>query len=134
MEGLTPICPYCGKFSQKTTGKEIYPHRKDLHKLVFYSCSPCKAYIGCHASTGKPFGTLADARLRSKRSLAHKEFDVLWKEKHMTRKQAYSWLASKMGISANECHIGLFDTGDCEVVIQLANEKLVDFWCEAGSS
>ena len=116
MNGLTPICPYCNQFSKLVTGKEVYPHRKDLFNLNFYQCNPCVAYVGTHKGTVKPLGRLANAELRKSKSAAHRAFDPLWKLGDMKRKEAYKWLAVALGINASDCHIGMFDVSTCEDV------------------
>ena len=116
MKGLTPICPYCGQFSEMVSGKVIYPHRRDLYKLDFYRCEPCDAYVGTHKGTTKPLGRLADAALRRAKSNAHKAFDPLWREGYMSRKQAYKWLSKQLGIDPKDCHIGMFDVETCSRV------------------
>ncbi|MBL4765072.1 MAG: hypothetical protein JKX67_07320 [Colwellia sp.] len=64
MKGITPICPYCNKFSILVTGKEVYPQCKDLSDIQIYQCKPCDAYVGCHGTSDKPLGRLANAELR----------------------------------------------------------------------
>ncbi len=34
----------------------------------------------------------------------------------MKRKEAYSWLATVLGVNYSECHIGMFDVSTCEDV------------------
>jgi hypothetical protein len=123
MSGLTPVCPYCKRFSKAVTGKEIYPHRKDLFSLNFYSCAGCNAYVGTHKGTLKPLGRLANKELRRAKSKAHKAFDPLWKCLGMKRKEAYKWLAETLNIKVSECHIGLFDIEECETVVKHSVSK-----------
>ena len=120
MEGLSPICPYCNSFSNLVSGKEIYPHRKDLFSLSFYSCSGCDAYVGTHKGTKKPLGRLANAELRKSKSEAHMAFDPLWKKGGMKRKEAYKWLAKSLGVDGKDCHIGMFDIDTCKEVVSLS--------------
>ena len=57
---------------------------------------------------------------------AHKKFDLLWCFGHMSRSEAYAWLAKEMDLTLNECHIINFDEEDCVLV-----EVLVDkYWRE----
>lgn len=72
-----PDCPYCGQESMQGTGVDVYPHRPDLQHLVFYSCAPCQARVGCHPGTTRPLGNLANAELRAARIEAHTQFDKL---------------------------------------------------------
>jgi hypothetical protein len=118
---MTPICPYCGKESKRVKGDVIYPHRYDLHSKVFYQCSECDAYVGCHPRSDKPLGGLANGDLRRIRSLAHRAFDPLWNEarNESRRRAAYSWLADQLGIPSNQCHIGQFDVETCKKVLDV---------------
>ena len=110
---LTPICPYCLKHS-------IYIEVKRI-----YRCDPCDAQVGIHKHNNKPLGTLANAELREARKNAHAHFDPLWAYKmkrdslstSQARKSAYRWLASKMGIDVDKCHIGEFNIEQCNQVI-----------------
>lgn len=51
-------------------------------------------------------------------------FDRLWKGGKMSRKSAYAWLAIKLGMPKNKCHIGMFDVDLCERVVQTVKEKV----------
>jgi CO dehydrogenase/acetyl-CoA synthase beta subunit len=139
----TPKCPYCKAKSILVSGEYIYPHRPDLFDKKFYMCIPCEAYVGTHASTGEPLGTLANAYLRKFRNQAHAAFDPVWKEaankdflksnsgkrkdlggfikKHRTA--AYARLAELMDIPVENCHIGCFDATQCRRVIDLCNSR-----------
>lgn len=121
---LTPICPYCGNWSEKVTGLDIYPHRPDLAEKSFYRCFPCNAYVGCHPNTDKPLGRLSDAPLRKMKSRVHQEFDELWKSGCMTRKEAYKWLADRMGLEKDDCHVGMFDEDQCARAVEIC----LGFW------
>lgn len=118
MNGLTPLCQYCGKFSELVTGETIYPHRPDLFAKKFFRCTPCDAYVGTHARTGLPLGTLANASLRKLRNKAHQVFDPTWQnwDKH-ARTAAYSRLARFLEIPVSECHIAMFTELQCQRVI-----------------
>jgi len=111
-------CSYCGEPAKLVTGKQIYPHRPDLHALPIYACLPCEAHVGCHPGTTKPLGRLANAELRKAKMAAHAAFDPIWKSGMKKRKQAYKWLAKQMGIDVNECHIGEFDVVMCLKVVE----------------
>ena len=121
-----PICLYCNNQAELVKGDLIYPHREDLYDLNFWMCKPCNAYVGCHKPnkrrkyTGiEPLGRLANAELREYKSKAHKAFDYLWKEGHMTRGEAYACLAQELGISEGDCHIGEMDIPMCKKVIEV---------------
>ncbi len=120
-------CDYCLRDAELVTGKEIYPHRPDLHKLPFYRCRPCKAYVGCHKGTTVPMGRMANAELRAAKTAAHAAFDPLWREGVLTsRRHAYRWLADKMGLREDQCHIGQFDVKQCEQVQRIVKRDICD--------
>jgi hypothetical protein len=126
-----PCCPYCDRKADLVGGAAIYPSRPDLFGLKFWRCAPCDAYVGCHktgawvwrgakkvASDGTlPLGRLANAALRKAKSAAHAAFDPLWKSGGMTRREAYAWLADALGISPDNCHIGMMDLDACRAVV-----------------
>ncbi|MGL6141541.1 MAG: zinc-finger-containing protein, partial [Enterobacterales bacterium] len=68
----------------------------------------------------KALGRLANAELRKAKSLAHRAFDDIWRDKHMSRSQAYSWLAESLGIEKKDCHIGMFDVDMCMRVVDVS--------------
>lgn len=124
-----PVCQYCGSTSKLVLGDTIYPHRQDLHHLRFWQCAPCNAYVGCYKpgsivngirSDGTlPLGILANRELRAAKSQAHAAFDPLWQNKYFdSRSSAYRWLAKKLNIEPEECHIGMFSVDQCLLVQQ----------------
>ena len=130
--GRKVVCPYCMNDAELVDGSEIYPHRPDLFEQNFWRCDPCGAYVGCHKPNPKmgydgtqPLGRLADAKLRAAKSAAHRAFDPIWKDGHMRRKEAYAWLAGKLGIQVSECHIGEFDVETCLKVSEVSGAFLL---------
>jgi len=123
MKNNNPICLYCNKPSEKVTGREVYPHRRDLYNKIFYRCVPCGAYVGCHPGTDRPLGRLANAELRKAKSEAHSLFDPLWKSGQLSRGSAYHWLQKQLGISQKECHIGMFSLELCQKAIEACKKR-----------
>ncbi len=119
------VCPYCAELAKLVAGNEIYSNRPDLDKKFFYECRPCGAYVGCHPGTIKPLGRLADKELRWWKMEAHKAFDPKWKRKihkigkGKARRNAYEWLAGKLGIDVEDCHVGRFDIEMCKRVVEV---------------
>lgn len=68
------------------------------------------------APRAAPGSALARARVA-----AHSAFDPLWKDKHMTRSDAYRWLAAQLGIAPSACHILYFDEATCARVKRLCD-------------
>ena len=116
-------CPYCNKEAKIVSGKKIYPHRPDLKEKLFWLCVSCNAYVGCHGNTTNPLGILADKELRQLRIQAHEHFDKYWKQGKMNRKEAYQWLAVKLNIPYEKCHIGMFNKEMCRKLFNLSQEK-----------
>lgn len=112
-------CPYCKAPAVLVTGREIYPHLPRLYSRSFYRCAPCDAYVGCHEGTTKPFGRLANAELRRMKQATHRVFDPLWRDGRQKRKEAYRFLADRLGIPFKDCHIGMFDVETCRRAIEI---------------
>ena len=125
MDVAGPTCPYCGKSSVRALGKDIYLRQPKLKDLKLFVCFPCDARVGVHKNSEeewKPKGTLANPELRQLRMDAHKAFDPLWKKGKMSRGTAHRWLATRMGISSDECHIAMFDVEKCKKVLKLVEK------------
>lgn len=115
------LCDYCGNVAPYVTGRQVYPHRRDLYSKRFYQCKPCDAMVGVHPGTDKPLGRLADKDLRVAKMAAHAAFDPIWQEGHKKRGSAYAWLAEQLGIHVADCHIGMFDIAMCHRVVEVCD-------------
>jgi len=84
-------------------------------------CYKCDAYTGVHKSspTFQPLGTLAKKELRALRSQVHALFDPLWKNKKMSRNEAYAWLSEQLNIPSQQTHVAMFDETRCRRAIQI---------------
>ena len=138
---LKPVkCPYCNNNALLVSGRVIYPHRSDLFDLQFWSCHPCKAYVGCHKPNmrqgfvgDEPKGSLANADLRNHRRESHAAFDPIWRNGKKTRKKAYLWLSKRLEIDYNDCHIGEFNIEICKRVV-IISKKYLDKQKKGGNS
>lgn len=125
-----PSC--CNQPSRLTDGREVYPHRPDLHEAPRWKCDVCGGHVGCHPGTQKPLGTPATKELRDARSKLHEQmFDPLWKTaveaggytettcqqrkriRQRARHRVYAYLADRLGLTRDECHIGMFNLEQC---------------------
>ncbi|MGF7131966.1 hypothetical protein P3T40_003449 [Paraburkholderia sp. EB58] len=118
------VCPYCDRDAVLVKGTVIYPHRQDLYARNFWHCASCDAYVGTHRRNRKlklngdePLGRLANRELRKAKVATHAAFDPLWVSGAMTRQAAYEWLAGAIGVSSDNCHIGMFDLDACRAVV-----------------
>jgi hypothetical protein len=110
-------CAYCQRPARLVDGTDLYPRRPDLAEKMFWKCAPCDAWVGCHPGTTKPLGRLADAELRAAKQRVHALLDPIWKARELRRKEAYKMLAAGLGISKDECHVGMFDVPRCEAAV-----------------
>jgi hypothetical protein len=58
------------------------------------------------------------------RVMAHNTFDKLWKSGHMSRSQAYAWLAFEMQLSKDQAHIAKFNVQQCRYIEYVCKEFL----------
>lgn len=110
-------CPDCG--SRMLLRKSRYG--------LFYACvtwPACPGAHGAHRTTGQPLGVPANKATKAARIEAHAAFDRLWKTGLMSRSAAYRWLASRLGLTADQCHIGRFDEATCRKVVKVLDEEL----------
>ena len=120
-------CDYCGGDAHLTTSRKVYGGRD--YGPIYY-CAPCRAWVGVHKGTTNPLGRVANAELREWKKRAHAAFDPLWKakiaregcSKSHARNSGYAWLASHLGISVKDCHIGMFDVDLCQRTVMLCEK------------
>lgn len=85
-----------------TSGKEIYPHRVDLHDLPFWKCDTCGNYVGCHHKTAngtQPLGVIPTKEIMNARKCIHALLDPLWKTRKVSRGKIYTKLSKELGYS-----------------------------------
>lgn len=118
------ICPYCNKPTKHVEDIEIYG--RSFGGMI-YLCLDCDAYVGCHKTRPtESLGSLANKELRQAKIEAHQYLDGLWERrinknctKGHARGKAYKWLREQMNLTADLCHIGMFDVAECNKVIEL---------------
>lgn len=94
---------------------------------MLYVCSrfpACDSYVRIHPGTKIPMGTMANRELRALRNEAHHYFDQLYKKGHMSKKDAYQWLASILAAPMGQAHIGLLGEYYCRLVIEESKKVL----------
>ncbi len=119
-------CPYCHKTAVLRPASFVYGAQapKDEKLYVCPNYPECDTYVGVHAGTTKPKGTLANGRLRNSRIRAHRVFDQIWKSGIMNRDQAYQWMRFRFGLNAAQAHIGQFSDYYCNELITMSEELL----------
>ena len=136
----TPICPTCNNDAELVNGYTLGYTGGDSPSKMFWHCAPCGTRVGCHEhgvtvrhdKTGErfiyyrsdgtwPLGHLASPNMRGMRQRTHFAFDTLWKSGKYDRNEAYDLLAEHLGITREQCHIGLLSIGQCWEAIRFAN-------------
>ena len=121
----SPRCPYCGSHSVLRSADGIY--RNNSRNTMVYVCSrfpACDSYVRVHPGTKIPMGTMANRELRALRNEAHHYFDQLYKKGHMSKEDAYQWLASILAAPMGQAHIGLLGDYYCRLVIEESKKVL----------
>lgn len=117
-------CNCCGGPVECVRNSTIYGRDYGDWPWLFV-CQSCRAYVGLHPFTGIPLGTLADGPTREARKKAKAAFNPLWEDGHMSRSNAYGWLAGRLGmVDMNQCHIGWFSVETCNEVIAVCEARL----------
>lgn len=126
-------CPHCydhetGKpfaHIEIVNNEEIYGRSYGEWPWV-YQCQQCGAYVGMHPFTNIPLGTLADGPTRQARKRCKEPFESLHRSGRMTRSEAYSKLAKKLGIPVEQCHFGWFDAAQCKRAAEAARQIFME--------
>lgn len=111
---IPTCCPYCQAPVVIKGHAEIYNGHAYGDWPWVYGCSACDARVGMHPFTNLPLGTLANEQLRKAREQHKKPFEAIWRGGHLSRADAYAWLAQMMGLTKAACHFGLFDLDQCK--------------------
>lgn len=115
-------CPYCGSGAFLRPASVLHKENGAERNAMFYVCArypSCDAYVRAHDFNRQPMGTLADPVLRRKRQEAHQALRRLWESGLMSKKEAYRWLQTQLGIDETDAHIAKFSELRCEAVIRL---------------
>ena len=130
---IVPVCPDCKIPAVCVDSKAIYGKHTSYGPVWACPNRPagCDCYIGCHPRSNRPLGpVLATREVRQARMRAHDAFDPMWRSGKMGRKKAYSWLARRLGIHVNDCHIGHFDVAMCNRVVEACEARNTTEACQ----
>ena len=117
----SPVTCYCGSPMLLRMGKYRleYVCRRTPMCDGMISADPC----------GNPRGMPADSHTRHLRQMVHALLDKEWlgadrRGRYERRTAAYQRLSFMMGLSAEECHVGLFDAKQCrQAIAHLRNHE-----------
>lgn len=82
--------------------------------------------MGCHPNTTIALGRIANKELREAKKEAHKYFDMIWKNKNLTRQEAYTWLSQQLNLQREQTHIGMFNIQQCKDTVYFSKQILND--------
>jgi len=116
-------CHYCGSPVFLVNNSEIYGRSYGYWPYA-YRCCGCDSYVGLHPYTDLPLGTLADKETREARKQYKRAFLDVQRREGWDRKQAYEWLAHRMGISSRKCHWGMFSVDQAELAGAICIEHM----------
>lgn len=91
-----------------TSGKEIYPHRSDLHELPFWKCDTCGNFVGCHHKSKnrtRPLGCIPTPEIKNARKHIHAILDPIWQNGLATRTEVYLHLTKALGYQYHTAEI-----------------------------
>lgn len=118
-------CPYCGRHA--VLRKADYVYKEHALEGYLYVCSgypACNSYVGVHAHSMLPKGSLANGDLRHKRIETHRIFDAIWKNGILSRKEAYRWMQDTFCLSSHQAHIGEFSDYRCDCLMNECRKVL----------
>jgi hypothetical protein len=124
-----PVTCFCGSPAHLHNNKKLYG--KEYGKVPYaYICDRfpvCRGSVGVHPQ-GKPLGTIPDPQTKAMRIKLHAIIDPLWRDqtqrsKKKARGSVYGWLRRISGLSAEECHVGMFDADMCLKMMMLIREN-----------
>lgn len=105
---IPTVCPYCRGGVELLHNSEVYGRTIGDWPFVYACIGNCEAYVGVHADTDIPLGTLADKQLRTERQKSKQSFHAAMVYKRFSRAEAYRWLASELKLPLGQTHYGWF--------------------------
>lgn len=117
------ICPYCYRATEYVDSKVIY---NGISYGMIYLCVNCRAFCGVHKDDPtRSLGRVASRELRECRKQAHAQFDLIWKQGHLEKSEAYKWLSQELEIPKQYTHMGMFSQKTCLKVIEVSKSLLL---------
>ena len=114
-------CPYCA--GPVTLERNAVVYGRDYGDWPWlYRCVPCDAYVGLHPFTAIPLGTLATRPMREARKRAKAAFQAFWRDRGMSRSEAYRWASQTLSIPPAQMHVGMFDVEQCHRLIEAVRQ------------
>lgn len=94
------------------------PHKKHSHDLFHVTYEVCDGV------------TVTRQGPQFAREVAHKHFDRLWKENHMSRNQAYRWLRETLQLPKDRGHIRHLNVPECRQLVYYVQKYLEKLPCQ----
>lgn len=118
-------CPYCRRLAVLRDASYVYKgNALDKYLYVCSGYPECDSYVGVHAKSMRPKGSLANGDLRHKRIETHRLFDAIWKNGIFSRKEAYRWMQDIFSLTSSQAHIGQFSDYRCDCLMDECRKVL----------
>lgn len=120
-------CPYCGapavcRPASMIHGKNTW--HKGTHLYVCSRWPECDSYVTAHKANLQPMGSLANKNLRNKRIQAHQALEEFRQNRRMETWGIYIWIQTKLQLSPDQAHIGMFTEEMCDLLITICQESM----------
>lgn len=121
-QGITR-CHLCGGKVELVENKVMYGFNRGWPWIWLCQTPGCRAYVGCHANTHRPLGTLADRRTREARQAAYAALQGYCNRAGMPYADAKGWVASKLRVSEACSGIGWLTIAQCQRLVELCQQQ-----------
>lgn len=122
----TIFCVECQseKECKMIKGDRAYAHRRDLAHKNFWQCPTCFNFVGCHhkGESTKPLGCIPNQQMKKIRMQIHAMLDPIWRNKKMSRGQAYKAVSEKIGYEYHTAELRCLD--EAKKVYSVVKEML----------
>jgi ssDNA-binding Zn-finger/Zn-ribbon topoisomerase 1 len=110
-------CGECGSpMILKRTRKHLY--ESGLPRM-FYSCSRfpiCRGTCGAYPD-GSPAGVPANTETKAQRRVTYETLEAFRISRKWNKRGMYSWLAKRLKMERDKCHVTNFDIETCKKVL-----------------
>ena len=121
-------CSVCDGKVALVENKVVYGMNYGWPWIYLCQSPECRAYVGCHANTYHPLGTLADGRTRSARKAAYAALREYCDLQGMSHTDGRGWAAQALGVPEIKGGVGWLTLEQCKQLIDLCKCKGGDYY------
>lgn len=119
-------CHLCGGKVELVENRVMYGINLGWPWIWLCQTSVCRAYVGCHANTYQPLGTLADRQTRAARKAAYAALHAYCDKSGMPYADAKGWVAIQLQLPESRSGIGWLSIAQCQRLITLCERQDTD--------